>query len=90
MIKSLLLASLTALSVLVPTKVSAEEVCGKIIGFRGVCFYDSPERVIDYYVVPLPDKNGHGSVNCYTGDYTWNEALGKPSAKAISEAWCGL
>ena len=89
MIKSILVASIAILSVGV-SKVSAEEVCGNIIGFQGVCFYDSPEKVVDYYVVPLPNKNGHGSVNCYTGDYTWNDALGKASAEAISEAWCGL
>ena len=31
-------------------------------------------------MVPLREKNGHGSVNCYTGDYTWNDALGKSSS----------
>ena len=89
MIKSLLVASLAVISIGVPSG-SAEEVCGNIIGFQGVCFYDSPNKVEDYFVVPLPKKNGHGSVNCYTGQYTWNDALGKASAEAISEAWCGL
>lgn len=61
---------------------------GDAWGYQGVTTVDNGWGATDYITVPFTSGTGLVSVNCATGDYTWNGIIGQPEALRIVRAWC--
>ena len=92
-IKSIAASIALASSLLTATPAEAREDGryikeGKVANFYVIVSATPHNSLWDTIVIPLPGKPGVVSVKCGTGDFTFNEHIGRNSARSIASTWC--
>lgn len=61
---------------------------GRLAGFHTIVSATPHQELWDTIVIPLQGFPGVVSVKCGTGDFVFNEHIGRNSARSVASAWC--
>jgi len=92
-IKSIATGIALAASLLTATSAEAREDGryieeGKVAGFHVIVSATPHNSLWDTIIIPLQGFPGVVSVKCGTGDFVFNEHIGRNSARSVAAAWC--